>query len=114
MTSGGRAFLRFERIDHVFLLLASTGTLRLKCLTIYIMMWFVNKGAFLAIFDSRLRFSGPIAVGRMEKSRKAAFRAAYFGGSGKRVSFEVNSAVFVYCSLRLDFPYFRAFSGWTR
>jgi hypothetical protein len=73
LTSVGRALLRLERIDHVLFLLASARTLRLKCLTIYIMMWLVNERAFLAIFDTRLGFSGPIAVGRMEKTRKAAF-----------------------------------------
>jgi hypothetical protein len=103
LTSRGRAFLRLQRIDHVFLLLASTGTLRLKCLTIYIMMWLVNERPFLAIFDTRLRFSGAIAVGRMEETRKAAFRAANFGSSCERISFEVDIAVFVYCTLRLDF-----------
>jgi hypothetical protein len=113
LTSGGCAFLRLERIDHVFLLLASTRTLRLKCLTIYIMMWLVNERAFLAVFDTGLRFSGTIAVCRMEETRKAAFRTADFRGSCERVSFEVNIAVFVYCSLRLDFLEFCAFSGWT-
>ncbi len=73
LTSVGRAFLRLEGIDHVFLLLASARTFRLKCLTVYIMMWLVDEGAFLAILDPRFRFSGPIAFGRMEETRKAAF-----------------------------------------
>jgi len=73
LTSVGRAFLRLERIDHVFLLLASARAFRLKCLTVYIMVWLVDEWAFLAILDPRFRFSGPIAVGRMEETRKAAF-----------------------------------------
>jgi hypothetical protein len=77
------------------------------------MMWLVNERAFLAILDPRLGFSGPIAVGRMEKTGKAAFRAADFGGSCERISLEVNVAAFVECSLRLDFLCFCAFSGGT-
>jgi hypothetical protein len=37
------------------------------------MVWLFNEGAFLAIFDTSLGFSGTIAVGRMEETRKAAF-----------------------------------------
>jgi hypothetical protein len=83
----------------------------LKCLTIYIVMWLVNEGALLAVFDTRLGFSSTIAVGRMEETGKAAFRAAYFSGSCERVSLEVYVAVFVDCSISLDFWPFVSFSG---
>jgi hypothetical protein len=36
-------------------------------------MWFVNERALLAVFDTRLGFSGTIAVGRMKETRKTAF-----------------------------------------
>jgi hypothetical protein len=77
------------------------------------MVWLVNERAFLAVFDTRLWFPGTVTVGRMEETRKPAFRATYFGSSCERVSFQVNIAVVVYCSFRLDFLCIGSFSGRT-